>query len=125
MNFPDKLLYTPSHEWIQKIDEKTIRVGITDFAQRELGDIVYVDVPQLKSFQKDESFGSIEAIKTVADLLMPVSGTLKEINPHLVNQPDAVNQDPYGQGWITVIDVENVAELDTLLSATEYQKLVH
>lgn len=124
MNFPAELKYTKDHEWI-KVEGNEATIGITEFAQGELGDIVYVDIASLgKEVAKDEVFGTIEAVKTVSDLFMPVTGTLKELNPALNNQPDLVNSDPYGEGWMVKITVADLAEIDGLLSADDYKGVV-
>jgi glycine cleavage system H protein len=121
MNFPSELKYTSDHEWI-KVEGETALVGITDFAQHELGDIVFVDVTSVgETFAKNESFGTIEAVKTVSDLLLPVSGEILEFNESLENEAAAVNTDPYGNGWIVKIKINNPAELETLMSAEEYK----
>ena len=124
MNFPAELKYTKDHEWI-KVEGNVATVGITEFAQSELGDIVYVDVTSLgKEVAKDEVFGSVEAVKTVSDLFMPVTGTVTEVNPALNNQPDLVNSDPYGEGWMVKITIANVADADSLLSADDYKTVI-
>ncbi|WP_121808414.1 glycine cleavage system protein GcvH [Mucilaginibacter kameinonensis] len=124
MNFPAELKYTKDHEWI-KVEGNVATVGITEFAQGELGDIVYVDVTSLgKEVAKDEVFGTVEAVKTVSDLFMPVTGTVTEVNPALNNQPDLVNSDPYGEGWMVKITIANAADVDALLSADEYQAVI-
>ena len=124
MKFPEGLYYTKDHEWL-KVDGNQGTVGITDFAQSELGDIVYVDIDSLDSnVAKDEVFGSVEAVKTVSDLFMPVSGTVTESNPGLDDNPQAVNDDPYGEGWLVKITLENPSDCDSLLSAAEYAKMV-
>lgn len=124
MNFPAELKYTKDHEWI-KIEGNTAIVGITEFAQRELGDIVYVDIPSVgKEVAKEETFGTVEAVKTVSDLFMPLTGTVTDINPALDSQPELVNTDPYGEGWMVKIAIKDVAEVDGLLSAEAYQSLV-
>ena len=124
MNFPAELKYTKDHEWI-KIEGNTAIVGITEFAQRELGDIVYVDIPSVgKEVAKEETFGTVEAVKTVSDLFMPLTGTVTDINPALDSQPELVNTDPYGEGWMVKISVKDVSEIDGLLSAEAYQSLV-
>jgi glycine cleavage system H protein len=124
MNIPDNLKYTQDHEWVL-IDGDTVTVGITDFAQSELGDIVYVDVDTLdETLAKDEVFGSVEAVKTVSDLLLPVSGEVIEFNEGLEDAPEKINTDPYGDGWIIKVKVVDSSELDTLLDATAYKKLV-
>jgi glycine cleavage system H protein len=124
MNFPAELKYTKDHEWI-KVEGNVATVGITEFAQSELGDIVYVDVTSLgKEVAKDEVFGSVEAVKTVSDLFMPVTGTVTEVNPALNNQPDLVNSDPYGEGWMVKITIADVADVDSLLSADDYKTVI-
>ncbi len=124
MNIPDNLKYTQDHEWVL-IDGDTVTVGITDFAQSELGDIVYVDVDTLdETLAKDEVFGSVEAVKTVSDLLLPVSGEVIEFNEGLEDAPEKINTDPYGDGWIIKVKVADSGELDTLLDATAYKELV-
>lgn len=124
MEFPAGLKYTKDHEWI-KVDGNEATIGITDFAQRELGDIVYIDITSLgKDVAKDDVFGTVEAVKTVSDLFMPVAGTITELNPLLDKQPELVNTDPYGDGWMVKATLTNVADLDQLLSAEAYQSLV-
>ncbi|RYY36217.1 MAG: glycine cleavage system protein GcvH [Sphingobacteriaceae bacterium] len=124
MEFPAELKYTKDHEWI-KVDGSDAVIGITEFAQRELGDIVYVDITTVGSEVASEAvFGTIEAVKTVSDLFIPVAGTVLEVNPALDSQPELVNTDPYGDGWIVRITPENVADIDGLLSADEYKALV-
>ncbi|MCZ2355691.1 MAG: glycine cleavage system protein GcvH [Bacteroidia bacterium] len=124
MNIPDNLKYTPDHEWI-RLSGEYAEVGITDFAQRELGDIVYVDVPSLhKTLAQQEVFGTIEAVKTVSDLFLPISGEIVEVNALLEKAPDTINQDPYGGGWVVKIRVTNPTELDALLDATAYRSHV-
>lgn len=124
MNFPAELKYTKDHEWI-KVEGNEATIGITEFAQSELGDIVYVDIASLgKEVAKDEVFGTVEAVKTVSDLFMPVTGTVTEINPALNNQPDLVNADPYGEGWMVKISIADVSEIDSLLSADDYKAVV-
>ena len=124
MNFPSELKYTKDHEWV-KVEGNDAYIGITDFAQRELGDIVYVDINTLgDEISKDDVFGTVEAVKTVSDLFMPVTGTIAELNPALNDNPELVNSDPYGQGWmvkVTLADVDSVAEL---LDADAYKTLV-
>jgi glycine cleavage system H protein len=123
MSFPAGLKYTKDHEWI-KIEGNTGLVGITDFAQRELGDIVYVDITMAgEEVQKDATFGTVEAVKTVSDLFMPVSGIVDEANPLLDAQPELVNTDPYGDGWMVRITLSNPAEIESLLNHEEYEKL--
>ena len=124
MNFPENLRYTKDHEWV-KIDGDEATVGITDFAQRELGDIVYVEIESVgKDLQAGEIFGTVEAVKTVSDLYLPLSGTVNEVNPNLNSNPEAVNNDPYGEGWMIKMKVSNLADVDGLLTAQAYQKLV-
>lgn len=124
MHFPENLKYTKDHEWIL-VDGNSATIGITDFAQHELGDIVYVDVNAVgKSLQKEEVFGTIEAVKTVSDLFMPVSGTITAVNDGLNNTPESVNKDPYGEGWIVKIALTNAAEVDALMNATAYRSSV-
>jgi len=124
MNFPAELKYTKDHEWV-KIDGSTATVGITEFAQRELGDIVYVDISSVgKEVAKEGVFGTVEAVKTVSDLFMPVSGTVTEVNSGLDSQPELVNTDPYGEGWMVKITISNPSEVAGLLSAEAYQSLI-
>jgi glycine cleavage system H protein len=124
MNFPAELKYTKDHEWI-KIEGNEAVIGITEFAQRELGDIVYIDIPAVgKEITKEEVFGTVEAVKTVSDLFMPVTGTVTEVNALLNNQPELVNTDPYGDGWMVKITIKNLADIDALLSAEGYQSVI-
>jgi len=124
MNIPADLKYTKDHEWI-KIEGNTAIVGITDFAQGELGDIVYVDVDTLDdTVEKDEVFGSVEAVKTVSDLFMPLSGEVSEFNEELEDEPELVNSDPYGQGWMIKISFSDKSQIEDLLDAEEYHKLI-
>jgi glycine cleavage system H protein len=124
MNFPENLRYTKDHEWV-KIEGDEATVGITDFAQRELGDIVYVEIETVgKELNSGDVFGTVEAVKTVSDLFLPVSGTVTEVNPGLNSNPEAVNSDPYGEGWMIKMKVSNAADLDNLLTAKAYQKMV-
>ncbi|ASU36466.1 glycine cleavage system protein GcvH [Mucilaginibacter xinganensis] len=124
MDFPAGLKYTKDHEWI-KVEGDTAYVGITEFAQRELGDIVYIDISSLgKEVAKDEVFGTVEAVKTVSDLFMPVTGTINEINPALDKQPELVNSDPYGEGWMVKITLTDASAVDALLTADSYKSLV-
>ena len=125
MNIPTNLKYTKEHEWIS-IEGNIATVGITDFAQGELGDIVYVDIPSKgKTLAAEEVFGTVEAVKTVSDLFLPLAGTLTEINPLLESEPELVNTDPYGKGWMVKLTVTNVADADKLLTAEAYKALVH
>jgi glycine cleavage system H protein len=124
MNFPAELKYTKDHEWI-RVEGSDAYIGITEFAQRELGDIVYVDITSKgKEVSREEVFGTVEAVKTVSDLFMPLTGTVNETNPALDSQPELVNTDPYGQGWMVKISIKNASEVDSLLSAEAYQSLV-
>ena len=124
MNFPSELKYSKDHEWI-RVEGKTAYVGITDFAQKELGDIVYLDVTTVgQTISKEEIFGTIEAVKTVSDLFMPVSGEILEFNAELESAPELINSDPYGKAWIVKIAITDVADLDTLLDAAAYTTLV-
>ena len=124
MNFPENLRYTKEHEWIKINGEEAI-IGITDFAQRELGDIVYVEIETLgKELRGGEIFGTVEAVKTVSDLYLPLDGTVTEVNPNLNTNPESVNNDPYGEGWMIKMKVANTSDLDQLLTAEAYQKLV-
>lgn len=124
MNFPPNLHYTKDHEWIS-LEGDIATVGITDFAQRELGDIVYVDISSKgKAMEAESVFGTVEAVKTVSDLYLPVAGTIAEVNPLLETEPEKVNTDPYGDGWMIRIKVNNPADIDKLLDTESYQKLV-
>lgn len=124
MTFPQDLKYTKDHEWI-KIDGDTGIVGITDFAQNELGDIIYVDLKAVgSSFKQNEIFGTVEAVKTVSDLFLPVSGTILEINESLAADASVVNNDPYGKGWMVKVKLSNPAQIEELLSAEGYKVLV-
>ena len=124
MDFPSGLKYTKDHEWI-RVEGGEAYIGITEFAQRELGDIVYIDITSLgKEIAKDEVFGTVEAVKTVSDLFMPVTGTITELNPALDKQPELVNSDPYGEGWMVKITLSDAADVEALLSADAYKTLV-
>ena len=124
MKFPENLKYSKDHEWIL-VDGDKATVGITDFAQSELGEIVYVDVTtEGDTIDKDEVFGSIEAVKTVSDLILPVTGEVLEFNETLEDEPELVNTDPYGDGWIIKITVEDAAQLDGLLDAAAYKEFI-
>jgi len=121
MNFPENLRYTKDHEWIS-LDGDTATIGITDFAQRELGDIVYVEVETVgKPLEAGAVFGTVEAVKTVSDLFLPVSGTITELNAALANAPELVNTDPYGKGWMIKMKVNNPADIAALMSASAYE----
>ncbi len=125
MNFPDNLKYTKDHEWI-KIEGNIATVGITDFAQRELGDIVYVDIDSAgKSLEAEAIFGTVEAVKTVSDLFLPLAGTIDQVNAALANQPELVNTDPYGEGWMIKMTMKSSDDANSLLTAEAYQQLVH
>ena len=124
MNIPSNLRYTKDHEWI-KLEGNIATIGITDFAQRELGDIVYVEVDTVgKELEAGAVFGTVEAVKTVSDLFLPVTGTISELNPALAGAPESVNNDPYGAGWMIKMKVNNPADVEALLDAKAYQELV-
>jgi len=124
MNIPSDLKYTKDHEWI-KVEGDVATVGITDFAQGELGDIVYVEVETVdETLDKDEVFGSVEAVKTVSDLFLPLSGELIEFNEALEDEPEKVNTDPYGDGWMVKIKISNTSEIGDLLSDMDYKELI-
>ena len=125
MNIPANLKYTKEHEWV-KVDGELVTIGITDYAQAELGDITFIEMPASGSQVKQmEPCGSIEAVKAVSDVFAPLSGEIKEINPELETNPQLVNNDPYGKGWILKIHMNNPVELDALLSADAYQKFIN
>ena len=124
MNIPDNLLYTSEHEWV-KIDGEIATIGITDFAQSELGDIIFLEFPDLNSvFNKGDIFGTIEAVKTVSDLYMPIDGEICEINDILNDNPEKVNEDPYKDGWMVKIKIDKNVDLDGLLNAEKYNQLI-
>ena len=124
MNFPQELKYTKDHEWIS-INEDVATIGITDFAQHELGDIVFVDIDSKgKKLDAETVFGTVEAVKTVSDLFLPVSGTITEVNPVLESEPEKVNSDPYGEGWMVKMKVDNPEDITKLMDVASYQKLV-
>ncbi|HEY0679967.1 MAG TPA: glycine cleavage system protein GcvH [Chitinophagaceae bacterium] len=124
MNYPDNLLYTKEHEWL-RLEGDIATVGITDFAQHELGDIVYVEVETIgKSLHAGDVFGTVEAVKTVSDLFLPVAGTIMELNPALASSPELVNTDPYGKGWMIKMKLANAADADQLMKADAYATLV-
>lgn len=124
MNFPANLKYTKDHEWI-RVEGDVAYVGITDYAQGELGEIVYVDITtEGENVAKEEVFGTIEAVKTVSDLFMPIGGEVLEVNAELEDAPELVNEDAYGKGWLIKISIADTADLDELLSAEEYQKII-
>lgn len=124
MNIPSDLKYTKDHEWV-KISGTTAVIGITDFAQGELGDIVYVDINTVgQELKQHDVFGTVEAVKTVSDLYMPVSGTVLEVNPALDGSPEKVNSDPYGEGWMVKVQISSASEADGLLTAAQYKELI-
>lgn len=124
MNFPSNLRYTKDHEWIE-LDGNVATIGITDFAQRELGDIVYVDINTVgQSLEAEAVFGTVEAVKTVSDLFLPVAGTILEVNTSLNDKPEAVNNDPYGEGWMVKVTVNNPADVEALMDAAAYEASV-
>ncbi len=126
MNFPENLHYTKDHEWIKMDGEENALIGITDFAQGELGDIVYVDVSTVgQELAEGELFGTVEAVKTVSDLFLPVAGTILEVNADLEKEPELVNTDPYGKGWMIKIKIKNKADLDGLMDVASYKSLVY
>ena len=124
MNIPENLKYTKDHEWL-KVEDKVATIGITEFAQGELGDIVFVEVDtEGESLDLEEVFGTIEAVKTVSDLFMPISGEVTEFNETLEDEPELINSSPYDKGWIVKVNITDVSELDSLLSAEEYKNLI-
>jgi glycine cleavage system H protein len=124
MNIPAELKYTKDHEWVS-VDGEIATIGITDFAQKELGDIVYVEVETLdQTLAKDEVFGTVEAVKTVSDLFLPLSGEIIEFNDSLESDPETVNSDPYGKGWMVKVKISNTAEIAELLSSEAYKTLI-
>tara|TARA_B100000214_G_scaffold373714_1_gene354646 strand:+ start:374 stop:754 length:381 start_codon:yes stop_codon:yes gene_type:complete len=124
MNIPEELKYTEEHEWI-RLEGNIATIGITDFAQSELGDIVYIEVDTLDSeINSNDVFGTVEAVKTVSDLFMPVTGKVIEVNSSLEDAPEVVNDDPYGQGWIIKIEVTNPTDVETLMSSDNYRNLI-
>jgi glycine cleavage system H protein len=125
MNFPETLVYTKDHEWV-RVEGDTAYIGITDFAQHELGDIVYVDINTVgKTVAQHDVFGTVEAVKTVSDLFMPVSGEVLEVNSKLDSAPELVNNDPYGDGWMVKIKLTNAAEASALMNAADYKTLIN
>jgi glycine cleavage system H protein len=125
MKFPEELKYTNEHEWIRLHDDGTATVGITDFAQSELGDIVFVELEETGfSFDKDDVFGTVEAVKTVSELYAPVAGEILEVNEDLEDDPELVNSDPYGSGWLVKISISDTTELAGLMSVEEYKKII-
>ena len=124
MNIPEELKYTEEHEWV-RIEDNIAVVGITDFAQGELGDIVYLEIDSLDSqIDSNQVFGTVEAVKTVSDLFMPIAGRVIEVNPSLEDTPELVNDDPYGEGWIIKIDISEQTQIDNLLSPSDYKNLI-
>lgn len=125
MNIPADLKYTEDHEWV-RVEGDTATVGVTDFAQGELGDVVFVEIEtEGEELDKGETFGTVEAVKTVSDLFMPVGGEVSEVNEELADEPELVNKDPYGKGWMVKIKVADSSELDDLMSAEDYEKMVN
>nr|WP_295972609.1 glycine cleavage system protein GcvH [uncultured Bacillus sp.] len=123
MNNPKELRYTQEHEWV-KIEDKTVRVGITDFAQHELGDIVFVELPEVGTeIKAEESFGSVESVKTVSELYAPVSGKIVEVNEDLNDNPEYVNESPYEKAWMIVIEPSDISEVDKLMTADQYEEI--
>ena len=124
MNIPEELKYTEEHEWV-RIEDNIAIVGITDFAQGELGDIVYLEIDTLDSqIDSNQVFGTVEAVKTVSDLFMPIAGRVIEVNSSLEDEPELVNDDPYGKGWIIKIDIAEQTQIDSLLSPSDYKNLI-
>lgn len=124
MKFPDDLYYTKEHEWV-KVEDDTATIGITDFAQNELGDIVFVELEEIgDSFEADEVFGTVEAVKTVSELFAPVAGEIIEINERLEDEPELVNSEPYTNGWMLKLKMADPAEVENLLSADQYQEII-
>lgn len=124
MNFPENLKYTKDHEWI-RVEGNEAYIGITDFAQSELGDIVYVEIETLgEELTQEEIFGTVEAVKTVSDLFMPLSGKITELNPAITSKPENVNKDPYGEGWMIKVAIKDKSEIENLLSAADYKTLI-
>ncbi len=125
MNVPSNLKYTKDHEWI-KVEGDVATIGVTDFAQSQLGDIVFIEIETVgETLAKEEVFGTIEAVKTVSDMFMPVAGEVLEVNPKITEQPDVVNKDPYGDGWMIKVKIANPAELNELLSPEQYKGTIN
>jgi glycine cleavage system H protein len=124
MNFPENVKYTKDHEWI-RVENNTGYIGVTDYAQGELGDVVFVDIdPDLKEITKGNTFGTIEAVKTVSDLYAPCNGKVLEVNKELANTPEDVNNDPYGKGWMVKVEIKDIGELSDLIDSTAYKELI-
>ncbi len=124
MNFPENLKYTKDHEWV-RVEGNQAVIGVTDFAQSELGDIVYVEIEtEGEELAKEEIFGTVEAVKTVSDLFMPISGKVLEVNPALQSNPEGVNKDPYNNGWMIKVEMKDASEVNSLLSAADYKSLI-
>lgn len=124
MNYPDELKYTREHEWVRDNEDGTVTVGITDFAQNELGDIVFVELePEGTKVNREEVFGTVEAVKTVSELFAPVGGEIVEINDELEDSPEDVNEDPYGKGWMVKLKMDDASELEELMTADEYENI--
>jgi glycine cleavage system H protein len=124
MNIPENLKYTADHEWV-KVEDGTAVIGITDYAQGELGDIVFIDIdPDIQEVSKGETFGTIEAVKTVSDMIAPVTGKVLELNAKLENEPQVINSDPYGEGWFVKVEIDDESELADLLDAAAYKDLI-
>ncbi len=124
MNYPDNLKYSTDHEWV-RLEGNIATIGITDFAQHELGDIVFVDINTVgQHLAANEIFGTVEAVKTVSDLYTPIAGTIKEVNANLEGAPESVNSDPYGDGWMVKMEVDNPADVEALMDAAAYQEVV-
>jgi glycine cleavage system H protein len=124
MNIPAELRYTKDHEWI-RIEGDTATIGITDFAQGELGDIVYIEIETVgETVEKETVFGTVEAVKTVSDLFMPLTGEVLELNPRLESEPELVNKDPYGEGWMVKVKISDASQVDSLMNADQYKGLV-
>jgi len=124
MNIPAELKYTQDHEWV-RVEGSVVTIGVTDFAQGELGDVVFVEIEtEGENLEKGETFGTVEAVKTVSDLFMPVGGEITEVNPALADEPELVNKDPYSAGWMIKVNMSDPSDLTDLLSAEDYQKMI-
>jgi len=125
MSTPADLKYTKEHEWVRNNNDDTVTIGVTDFAQGELGDIVFVELDEIGTeCEKEQQFGTVEAVKTVSDLFAPVSGKIVEVNEQLEDEPELVNEDPYGEGWMIKLEIEDDSELEELMSAEEYEEII-